>query len=69
MSKLNQLKEKLISTCFYYYIDFVYKSSKINIIGNTHFFENDNPEKYIFFICHGESYCYYPFLKGKNLKY
>jgi hypothetical protein len=67
MSKLSQLKEKLISVCLYYYIDFVYKSSKINIIGNRDFFENANPEKYIFFIWHGDSYCYYPFLKGKKL--
>ncbi|MFW6028692.1 MAG: hypothetical protein ACOCRO_00415 [Halanaerobiales bacterium] len=67
MNKLNQLKEKFISAILYYYIDFVYKSSKVNIIGNKNFFENLNPEKYIFFIWHGDSYCYYPFLKGKRL--
>lgn len=67
MHKLGQLKEKFISACLYYYIDFVYKSSKINITGNPEGLENDNPEKYIFFIWHGDSYCYYPFLKGKKL--
>lgn len=67
MEFLVQLKEKIISACLYYYIDFVYKTSKINIIGKLEYLESNNPEKFIVFIWHGDSYCYYPFLKGKRL--
>lgn len=67
MEFLSQLKEKIISACLYYYIDFVYKTSKIEKKGNLEYLESEYPEKFVVFIWHGDSYCYYPFLKGKQL--
>ncbi|MFN2340493.1 MAG: hypothetical protein ABR547_04420 [Halanaerobium sp.] len=67
MEILSQLKEKLISACLYYYIDFVYKTSRIEKSGRLEYLENEYPEKFVVFIWHGDSYCYYPFLKGKRL--
>ncbi|SFL68844.1 hypothetical protein [Halanaerobium salsuginis] len=64
---LAQLSEKLISFCFYSYIDFVYKTSKVNLVGQAEFFKSDYPEKFVFFIWHGDSYCFYPLLKGERL--
>lgn len=67
MEILAQLKEKIISAVLYYYIDFVYKTSKIQKVGKLEYLENEHPEKFIVFIWHGDSYSYYPFLKGKKL--
>lgn len=67
MEVLTQLKEKFISACLYYYIDFVYKTSKIEKKGNLGYLESEYLEKFVVFIWHGDSYCYYPFLKGKQL--
>lgn len=67
MEFLSQLKEKIISACLYYYIDFVYKTSKIERKGNIEYLESEYPEKFVVFIWHGDSYCYYPFLNGKQL--
>jgi len=64
---LTQFKEKIISACLYYYIDFVYKTSKIEKKGNLEYLESEYLEKFVVFIWHGDSYCYYPFLKGKQL--
>lgn len=62
-----KLKEKLISSLLYYYIDFVYKTSKIEKVGKFELLEENCEDKFIIFIWHGDSYCYYPFLKGKKL--
>lgn len=67
MEILDQLKEKFVSACLYYYIDFVYKTSKVEKIGNLDYLEAEYPEKFVVFIWHGDSYSYYPFLKGKKL--
>ena len=67
MEILSQLKEKIISAVLYYYIDFVYKTSKIEKNGNLKYLESDYPDKFVLFIWHGDSYCYYPFLKRKKL--
>ncbi|TDO92156.1 hypothetical protein DFR79_10764 [Halanaerobium saccharolyticum] len=67
MEVLTQLKEKIVSACLYYYIDFVYQTSKIEKKGNLEYLESEYPEKFVVFIWHGDSYCYYPFLKGKQL--
>ena len=67
MEIFSQLKEKIISACLYYYIDFVYRTSKIEKKGKLEYLENEYPEKFIVFIWHGDSYTYYPFLKGKKL--
>ncbi|OEG63212.1 MAG: hypothetical protein BHK79_01985 [Halanaerobium sp. MDAL1] len=67
MEVLTQLKEKIISACLYYYIDFVYKTSKVDMSGKLEYLETEYPEKFVVFIWHGDSYCYYPFLKGKQL--
>ena len=67
MEILNQIKEKIISAILYYYIDFVYKTSKIERYGNLEYLESEYPDKFILFIWHGDSFCYYPFLKQKKL--
>ncbi|MGP3779467.1 hypothetical protein ACTWKD_11615 [Halanaerobium saccharolyticum] len=67
MDMLSQLKEKIISACLYYYIDFVYKTSKVERSGKLEYLETEHPDKFILFIWHGDSYSYYPFLKGKRL--
>jgi len=67
MEILDQLKEKFVSACLYYYIDFVYKTSTVEKIGNLDYLEAEYPEKFVVFIWHGDSYSYYPFLKGKKL--
>ena len=67
MEFLAQVKEKIISACLYYYIDFVYKTSKVEKCGKIEYLESEHPEKFIVFIWHGDSYCYYPFLEGKKL--
>ncbi|PUU86156.1 MAG: hypothetical protein CI948_2928, partial [Halanaerobium sp.] len=67
MGILSQLKEKTISAVLYYYIDFVYKTSKIEKNGSLEYLESDYPDKFVLFIWHGDSYCYYPFLKRKKL--
>ena len=67
MEILNQLKEKIISAGLYFYIDCVYKTSKIEKSGKLEYLETEHPEKFIVFIWHGDSYCYYPFLKGEQL--
>lgn len=67
MEIFSRLKEKVISACLYYYIDFVYKTSKVEMTGKLECLESDHPDKFILFIWHGDSYCYYPFLKGKKL--
>ncbi|MFW6273543.1 MAG: hypothetical protein ACOC17_01430 [Halanaerobium sp.] len=67
MESLSQLKEKIISACLYYYIDFVYKTSRVEKSGRLEYLETEYPEKFVVFIWHGDSYSYYPFLKGKRL--
>lgn len=67
MEILSQLKEKIISAVLYYYIDFVYKTSEITKSGNLEYLESEHPDKFVLFIWHGDSYCYYPFLKRKKL--
>lgn len=67
MNIFSQLKEKIISACLYYYIDFVYKTSTVEKTGKLEYLESEYPDKFVIFIWHGDSYCYYPFLKGKQL--
>lgn len=67
MGILSQMKEKFISAILYYYIDFVYKTSKIEKNGNLKYLESEYPDKFVLFIWHGDSFCYYPFLKQKRL--
>jgi lysophospholipid acyltransferase (LPLAT)-like uncharacterized protein len=67
MEMLSLLKEKIISAVLYYYIDFVYKTSKIEKNGSLEYLESDYSDKFVLFIWHGDSYCYYPFLKRKKL--
>ena len=57
----------MISFLLYYYIDFVYKTSEVKKVGKLELLEDECEDKFIIFIWHGDSYCYYPFLKGKKL--
>ncbi len=49
------------------YIEFVYKTSKISVEGHEEILRGDNEEKIIALFWHGESYCFYPALKGSKL--
>lgn len=59
--------EKLITQIAIYYIDFVYKTSKVVSTGAYHSLDSDHSEKYIIAIWHGHSYSLYPYLRGNEL--
>jgi lysophospholipid acyltransferase (LPLAT)-like uncharacterized protein len=49
------------------YIDFVYKTSRVKIIGRDDLLRDPNGEKMVALFWHGDSFCLYPALKGLNL--
>jgi len=49
------------------YIDFVYRTSKINILGRDDILRNPDGEKVVALFWHGDSFCLYPALKGLDL--
>jgi lysophospholipid acyltransferase (LPLAT)-like uncharacterized protein len=58
---------KIISVTSIYYIELVYKTSKIIRKGLIDLLESDDKEKVVIVFWHGDSYCLYPVLKGKKL--
>lgn len=59
--------EKLTTMIMVEYIDFVYNTSKVNLIGHNEILTEDSQEKVIALFWHGDSYCLYPALKGSKL--
>lgn len=49
------------------YIELVYKTSKVDLIGYKEVLTKDNEEKVMALFWHGDSYCLYPALKGSKL--
>ncbi|MFZ7119851.1 MAG: lysophospholipid acyltransferase family protein [Eubacteriaceae bacterium] len=67
MKLFKKIYEVIISKISIFYIEFVYKTSKIKKVGNLELLKSNYDEKFILCIWHGENYCYYPFLKGKKI--
>lgn len=49
------------------YIDFVYRTSKVFLVGRDDLLRNENGEKLVVLFWHGDSFCLYPALKGLRL--
>jgi len=49
------------------YIDFVYRTSKVRILGSDGLLRDPDAEKMVALFWHGDSFCLYPALKGLNL--
>ncbi len=62
------IPEKLLNALNTRYIDFVYKTSRITFSGALDLISESAARNrhYIVVFWHGESYCFYPLLKGKN---
>jgi hypothetical protein len=67
MLKLKDLQEKFISRLSINYIKFVYKTSKVEMVGNIDRLLSKNDEKFIVVFWHGDSYCLLPMLRGQKL--
>lgn len=49
------------------YIDFVYRTSKVRLLGRDDLLRDPTGEKMVALFWHGDSFCLYPALKGLNL--
>jgi len=67
MNKISYFFGNLITLIAIYYIQFVYKTSKIISTGQYTFLESNNAEKFIIVFWHGDSYSLYPYLSGQGL--
>lgn len=67
MNILKRIIKYLLVKIACYYIEFVYKTSKIKIAGKVDILNENNDEKFIIGFWHGESYCYYPLLKNRKI--
>ncbi|MBU3145094.1 lysophospholipid acyltransferase family protein [Clostridium sp. CF012] len=67
MNKISDFFGKIITFISIYYIEFVYKTSKIVSTGQYALLEEGHDEKFIIVFWHGDSYCLYPYLRGQGL--
>jgi len=67
MNKISDFLGKIITFISIYYIEFVYKTSKIVSTGNYKLLDSTTDEKFIIVFWHGDSYCLYPYLRGQGL--
>jgi len=67
MNKISDFFGKLTTLIAIYYIQFVYRTSKIISTGNYTFLESAHNEKFIIVFWHGDSYSLYPYLAGQGL--
>jgi lysophospholipid acyltransferase (LPLAT)-like uncharacterized protein len=67
MNKLIRAIERLLTYIAIFYIDFVYKTSRIKASGEFNLLNSEEKEKFILGFWHGESFSLYPFLKGYSL--
>ena len=67
MRKISEFFGKITTLIAIYYIKFVYKTSKIESIGNYVYLDSTYAEKFIIVFWHGDSYCLYPYLSGQGL--
>jgi len=66
MKKIKEIFEVFVSKIITYYIILVYKTSKINITGCYDLVHDNNEEKFVVGLWHGESHCCYPILKDTD---
>lgn len=57
----------LIKRAMTAYIDFVYRTSKVQMVGRLDLLKNPDGEKVVILFWHGDSFCLYPSLKGLDL--
>lgn len=67
MNRLARIFERLLTYIAIFYIDFVYKTSKVTPSGEFNLLNPEENEKFILGFWHGESFSLYPFLKGYSL--
>ena len=67
MNKITRTFQKLLTYIAIFYIDFVYKTSKVTASGEFNLLNPEEKEKFILGFWHGESFSLYPFLKGYSL--
>jgi len=67
MGKIAVFFGKITTFMSIYYIEFVYKTSKIVSTGNYKLLDSTTDEKFIIIFWHGDSYCLYPYLRGQGL--
>jgi len=67
MNKISDFLGKIITFISIYYIEFVYKTSKIVSTGQYSLLNASHDEKFIIVFWHGDSYSLYPYLRGQGL--
>lgn len=67
MNKISYFLAKLTTLISIYYIQFVYKTSKVISTGQYTLLQFDHAEKFIIVFWHGDSYSLYPYLSGQGL--
>ena len=67
MNKISNFFGKLTTYIAIYYIEFVYKTSKIVSTGKYNFLKSNHDEKFVIVFWHGDSYSLYPYLSGEGL--
>ena len=67
MNKMIKVFQKLLTYIAIFYIEFVYKTSKVKTSGEFNLLNPDEKEKFILGVWHGQGFSLYPFLKGYNL--
>lgn len=65
MNKLIRLFRKIFSRLAAFYIAFVYRTSRVKIIGNLD--QLNRVEAFIIGFWHGKSFCFFPLLKGSKI--
>jgi lysophospholipid acyltransferase (LPLAT)-like uncharacterized protein len=67
MRRFNDLFQEAVSALASFYIQFVYRTSKVTINGPLERLTNTREEPVVIGFWHGQSYCFFPFLKGTPL--
>jgi lysophospholipid acyltransferase (LPLAT)-like uncharacterized protein len=67
MGMIGMAWEKLLTKISIKYIDFVYKTSKVVKKGEYALLQRDYNEKFVLGFWHGDSYCFFPVLKGSGI--
>src|SRR5690554_3915859 len=67
MGKLNGFWGKWLGNFSIRYIDFVYKTSKIETTGQYALLQKEHGEQFVLGFWHGESYCFFPICKDSGI--
>lgn len=63
---VNIILKKTLSKIYIWYLEFVYKTSRITNSSNLDFVDVVNSDRFVIAFWHGESYCFYPLIKKNN---